>query len=197
MSVVINEQERRRHRLISEVSLREFGVAPKSILRMRGGICNEVYQTMLGRRELIARMNAAERFLLGSHNHIPLFKAKGNRVPDILAEDYSKQFIPYAYQILTKMEGLDIGDVIDTLSDEQLRAIAGEVSRIFRLLRDVRTNGQFGVLWGDERELVSSWTQYIRKMSEVITGCGKQTGVYDENIDRLLKWTNEEYKPYI
>jgi Phosphotransferase enzyme family/Glycosyl transferase family 2 len=147
MSVVSNEQERRRHQLISEVSLREFGVAPKSILRMRGGICNEVYQILLGRRELIVRMNAAERFLLGSHNHIPLFKAKGIRVPDILAEDYSKQFIPYAYQILIKMEGRDIGDVIDTLSDEQLRAIAGEVSRIFRLLRDVRTNGQFGVLW--------------------------------------------------
>jgi aminoglycoside phosphotransferase (APT) family kinase protein len=196
MSVVINEQERRRHQLISEVSLRELGVAPKSILRMRGGICNEVYQITLDGRELIIRMNAAERFLLGSYNHIPLFKAKGIRVPDILAEDYSKQFIPYAYQILTKLEGRDIGDVIDTLSDEQLRAIAGEVSRIFRQLRDVPTNGWFGVLWGDERELVSSWSQYIRRMSHVVAGWGRQTGVYDENIDRLLKWINEEYEPY-
>jgi hypothetical protein len=141
-------------------------------------------------------MNAAERFLLGSRNHIPLFKSKGIKVPDILAEDYSKQFIPYAYQILTKIEGRDISYVIDTLSDGQLRAIAGEVSRVFRQLRDVPTNGRFGVLWGDDRDLVNSWTLYIRKMSHVVAGWGTQTGVYDENLDRLLKWINEEYKAY-
>jgi aminoglycoside phosphotransferase (APT) family kinase protein len=196
MSAVSNKSERKRRQLIHEISLREFGVAPENILRMRGGICNEVYQISLERRELIVRMNAEERFLLGSHNHIPLFKAKGIRVPDILAEDYSKQSIPYAYQILTGIEGRDIGNVIDTLSDEQLRAIAGEVSRIFRRLRDVGTNGRFGVLWGDERELVTSWTSYIRKMSEVVAKWGKQTGVYDENLARLLKWINEEYEAY-
>src|ERR1041384_6871652 len=124
MSVVINELERKHHQLISEISLRELGEVPKSISRMRGGICNEVYQIRLNRRDLIVRMNAAERFLLGSHNHIPLFKAKGIKVPDILAEDYSKRFFPYAYQVLTKVEGRDIGDVIDTLSDDQLRLVA-------------------------------------------------------------------------
>jgi aminoglycoside phosphotransferase (APT) family kinase protein len=196
MSIVIDEQERMRHQLISEVSLMELGEAPKSILRMRGGICNEVYQISLDCRDLIVRMNAAERFLLGSRNHIPLFKSKGIKVPDILAEDYSKQFIPYAYQILTRIEGRDISYVIDTLSDGQLRAIAGEVSRVFRQLRDVPTNGRFGVLWGDDRDLVNSWTLYIRKMSHVVAGWGTQTGVYDENLDRLLKWINEEYKAY-
>ena len=136
MSGVIDEIERERHRLISEVSLREFGEAPKSISQMRGGICNEVYQISLDRRDLTVRMNAEERLSLGSHNHIPLLKAKGIRVPDIPAADYSKQLIPYAYHIITKIEGRDIGDVIDTLSDEQLEAIAREVSRIFRQLRE-------------------------------------------------------------
>jgi aminoglycoside phosphotransferase (APT) family kinase protein len=191
-----NELERKHHQLISEISLRELGEAPKSISRMRGGICNEVYQICLDRRDLIVRMNAEERFLLGSHNHIPLFKSKGISVPDILAEDYSKQFIPYAYQILTKTEGRDIGDVIDTLSDAQLRSIAGEVSRVFKQLRDVPTNGRFGVLWGDERELVSSWAEFVRRMSQVVAGWGKQTGVYDENLGRLLNWINEAYEAY-
>ena len=50
--------------------------------------------------------------MLGSHNHIPIFKSKGIRVPDILAEDYSKISIPFAYQALTKIEGRDIVDVI-------------------------------------------------------------------------------------
>jgi aminoglycoside phosphotransferase (APT) family kinase protein len=192
----MNESERRRHQLISEISLREFGVAPTSVSRMRGGICNEVYQISLDGRDLIVRMNAEKRCLLGSHNHIPLFKTKGIRVPDILAEDYSKQFIPYAYQVLTKIEGRDIGDVIDTLSDDQLRLVAKEVSRIFRQLRDVPTDGRFGVLWGDDRELVGSWTEYIRKMSNVVAGWGKPTGIYDESLDRLLKWINEEYAAY-
>jgi aminoglycoside phosphotransferase (APT) family kinase protein len=196
MSAIPDELERKHHQIISDISLREFGETPERISRMRGGICNEVYQIRLGPRDLIVRMNLAERFLLGSHNHIPLFKSRGIRVPDILAEDYSKHLFPYAYQVLTRIEGEDISDVIDTLSDGQLKSIAREVSGIFAQLRDVPTNGRFGVLWGDERELVSSWPEYIRKMSEVVAGWGKQTGVYDENLNRTLEWINEEYEAY-
>ena len=63
MSIAINKQEGRRHQLISEISLMQFGVAPKSIIRMQGGICNEVYQITIDGRDLIVRMNAEERFL--------------------------------------------------------------------------------------------------------------------------------------
>jgi hypothetical protein len=74
--------------------------------------------------------------------------------------------------------------------------VAKEVSGIFRRLRGVPTNGRFGVLWGDERELVNSWTEYVRRMSDVVAGWGRRTGVYDESLGRLLNRVNEEYEGY-
>ena len=88
-------------------------------------------------------MNTEPRYMLGSHNHIPVFRSKGISVPEILAEDYSKTLVPLAYQIVSKIEGRDIKDVIDTLSDEQLRAIGGEIANVFIQLRDVPNNGKF------------------------------------------------------
>jgi hypothetical protein len=72
---------------------------------------------------------AHDRFLMGSHDHIPKFKALDIRVPDILAEDYSKNLIPFSYQVLSKIDGEDLGQVIETLSDQQLQNLAKEVAR--------------------------------------------------------------------
>lgn len=83
---------------IIKVILQEYDQEPQRIVRMTSGICNEVYSVTLPNREIVIRLNSEERFLLGSHNHIPIFKARGIKVPDILAEDYSKTLIPYAYR---------------------------------------------------------------------------------------------------
>lgn len=181
---------------IARMITKDFGQEPKSISRMGSGICNEVYLVTLDNKEVIARLNKEERFLLGSHNHIPLFKSKGIVVPDILAEDYSKQIIPYAYQVLSKLEGQDIDKVIYTLTDEQLKTVAKEISNVFQQLKDVPTNGKYGVVWGDERELVSSWGESIRHMSNVVIGWGEKTGVIDDFLRTVLEELNEKYKDY-
>lgn len=181
---------------IAQIIRKEFCSEPGRIVKMGNGICNEVYLVEAGEREVVVRLNTAERFLLGSHNHIPIFQSKGIRVPDILAEDYSKTVLPYAWQVLTRIEGRDITDVIETLTDGQLRAIAAEISNVFRQLRTVPNNGKYGVLWGDGRELVDSWTAYIEHMTQVVLGWGASTGVLDKNLEHILTWINAEYKGY-
>jgi aminoglycoside phosphotransferase (APT) family kinase protein len=176
--------------------LKEFKEGSRYIRRLTSGICNEVYLVGLSDKEAVVRLNSQVRFLIGSHNHIPLFKARRIRVPDILAEDYSKTQIPYGYQVLSKVEGEDIGGVIETLADDQLKAIAREISNVFQKLRDVPTNGKYGVLWGDASELVDSWTQSIRHMSNVAVSRGSKTGVMDKNLLSALAWINEQYEPY-
>lgn len=76
---------------------------------------------------------------------------------------------------MSKVEGRDIGDIIHTLTNNyQLKGIAREISNIFQRLRDVPTNGKFGVVWGDGRELVDSWTESIQHMNnELWAGAGK------------------------
>ena len=119
---------------------------------MSNGICNEVYLVAAAGREVIIRLHVEPRYMLGSHNHIPVFKSKGISVPDILAEDYSKTDVPFAYQVLSKMEGRDIVDVIETLDDDQLRSRRRD-RKHFRQLSTVPNNGKFGVLWGDDKDL--------------------------------------------
>lgn len=114
------------------------------------GICNEVYSVSLPNREVIIRLSSVDKFLMGSHDHIPQLKKLGIRVSEILAQDYSRTTIPLAYQIQSKIEGTDLGDVIETLTDKQLHALAHEIVVIFDKIRTITTDGKFGVIWGGE-----------------------------------------------
>jgi len=181
---------------IAWISQKHFGIRPGRITRMGNGICNEVYAVEMDGREVIVRLKAEARYMFGSHNHIPIFRSKGISVPEILAEDYSNTLVPFAYQVLSKIEGRDIMDVIQTLSDDQFRAIAGEISNVFDQLRDVPNNGKFGVLWGDGDDLVDTWTADIARMTGVVIAWGSRTGVFDTKLEHILTRINSEYKTY-
>lgn len=182
--------------VINHIIRREFETMPGPIARMGNGICNEVYRVKVNGRKMAVRLHDEPRYMFGSHNHIPIFKSKGIRVPEILAEDYSKQFVPFAYQVLSWIEGRDIMDVIDTLTEDQLQSIAAEVSKVFDQLRDVPNNGKFGVLWGDGIDLVDSWADEIARITRVVIGWGTKTGVLDEMLEHILERINAEYREY-
>lgn len=181
---------------IKLITDQEFGEVPTSIRRMSNGICNEVYLVEAGGREVIVRLKREARYMLGSHYHIPVFQTLGIRVPEILAEDYSGSYVTLAYQVLSTIEGSDINDVIDTLSDDELKGIANEIANVFIKLRCVPNNGKFGVQWSDGDDLVDSWTGEVRRMTNVVLGWGAKTGVLDDEARDILEWINAEYKDY-
>ena len=88
---------------IEYIIRKEFGCEPGGIVRMSNGLCNEVYKVDAGTREVFVRLNRARRYPYGSHNHIPIFKARGIVVPEILAEDYSQTEMEFAYQVISKL----------------------------------------------------------------------------------------------
>ena len=182
--------------VIFQIMQKEFATVPGRIERMTNGICNEVYLVESGGREVIVRLHTEPRYLLGSHNHIPLFKSKGIPVPDILAEDYSKSVIPFAYQVQSKIDGRDIKDVIGTLSDDELRAVGAEIANVFRQLSGAANNGKFGVLWGDDKDLVDSWSAEVARVTKIVIGWGTKTGVLDAELEEILRFINSEYTGY-
>jgi aminoglycoside phosphotransferase (APT) family kinase protein len=184
------------HLDIEKIIEREFGQQVESIERMGNGICNEVYRVRAGELDCVVRLKAEGRYMYGSHNHIPIFRAAGIDVPEILAENYSPEWSPFAYQVLSVIPGRDINDVISTLSDDELKGIASHVSRVFDALEAVPNNGKFGVLWGDGDDLVDSWAAEIARMTKVAIGWGTRTGVLDAELAGILEWINAEYKPY-
>lgn len=180
---------------VNKIILKHFGVPPTKAIRMTTGIANEVYSASLPDKEVIVRIARIERFLLGSQKHIPIFKSLGIKVPDILAEDYAKTLIPFAYQIQSKIEGQDIGEVISTLSEDQLKDIAKEICNIFKKVRAIPSDGKFGYLFG-YKDLFNTWTERMVDMVKEAEKRGKQTGVMDESLELLLEKLLNENRVY-
>jgi|SRR3990167_1252999 len=86
--------------MVNTIIIHHFNHKPRFVRRITIGICNEVYAVGLADKEVIVRLSPEDKFLMGTHDHIPKFKALGITVPDIMAEDYSKIQIPFSYQIL-------------------------------------------------------------------------------------------------
>ncbi len=183
--------------MIHLITEARFSQTPQYIDRIAIGICNEVYRVGLKEREVIARLSHHDRFLMGSHDHIPKFKALGIRVPDILAEDYSKNLIPFSYQVLSKIDGEDLGQVIETLSDQQLQNLAKEVANIFEKVRTIPASDKFGVIWGGgDDEISDTWTERMEIWVEESKQRGLSTGVMDDEIAAIAENLYKRYQSY-
>ncbi len=182
---------------ISLIIDRHFHATPKAITRMTVGTANEVYAAALPDQEVIVRMSPYDKFLLGSRKNIPLFKSLGIPVPTILFENYNKDIVPYNYQILTKIPGEDIGEVIATLKNEQLKSVAQKVAEIItKIRRLIPSQGGFGYIYGNADNLVSTWTEYMQNSANQAIERGRQTGVLESWMKDLLDsivWDNKQY----
>lgn len=183
--------------MIETIIADHFKEHPKFIRRMVIGISNEVYEVGLNEKEVIVRLSPYNRFLMGSHDHIPKFKALGIKVPEILAEDYSKDRIPLSYQILSKIQGQDLAEVIEFLSDKQLKALAKEVAHIFKMVKTIPASDKFGVIWGGgDDEISDSWTERMQIWIDESKQRGKKTGVMDSDLEALADNLFKRYRPY-
>ena len=182
--------------MIHLITEARFNQTPQYIDRIAIGICNEVYRVGLKEREVIARLSPYDRFLMGSHDHIPKFKALGILVPDILAEDYSKNLVPFSYQVLSKIDGEDLGQVIETLSDQQLQNLAKEVANIFEKVRTIPSTDKFGVICGGDDEISDTWTERMEIWVEESKQRGLSTGVMNDEIAEIAENLYKRYQSY-
>lgn len=183
--------------MITTVISSHFGQIPNFIKRITIGTCNEVYDVGLQGKEVIVRLSPFDKYLMGSHDHIPKLKALGINVPDILMQDFSKIEIPLSYQIQSKIEGHDLGNVIETMTDIQLKALAKEIANIIRMIKTIPTNGKYGVIWGGgDNDISDTWTERMKIWIEESREHGCKTGVMDERMSALAENLYTNYKPY-
>ncbi len=182
--------------IVGKVVEKELGEAPTAVRRMTVGTANEVYVASLAAREVIVRLNADEKSIAGAEAHIALFKSKGIPVAEVIASDYSKSFVPFAYQIQSKLAGHDIGAVISTLGNEQLRGIAREIASIVRKLAPLPTNGKFGWSGGSSEASFASWLDVLKKLQRDVRGRTAQTGIVDQRYMDVMDRILEKYHGY-
>ncbi|OAI48511.1 hypothetical protein AYO45_04735 [Gammaproteobacteria bacterium SCGC AG-212-F23] len=184
-------------KMITSIIDYHFKQTPKSIHRISIGICNEVYNVRLENKETIVRLNNEDKFLMGSHDHIPKLKELGINVPDILIEDFSKKIIPFSYQIQNKIEGQDLDFVIESMTEEQLIELAKDIASIFKKVATIPASNQFGVVWGGgNNELNDSWTERMKIWINESYERGTKTGVMDDEILNIAKKLFTKYKIY-
>jgi len=183
--------------IVKQIVEKELGEVPRHIHRMTTGLANEVYSASLSSKDVIVRMNTNEKSMTGTEAHIALFKSVGITVPEMIASDYSKTFVPFAYQIQSKLPGRDINDVISSLTEQQLKDIAHEIAFISKKLSSLPTTGMFGWIGGRENDApFSSWLKLLSNMRKDVTERNAQTGVVSEKYISMLKIIIQKYREY-
>ena len=181
--------------LIQKIIFKQFGQKADKIERMMTGLDNEVYSAQVGGSDYIVRLNERDS-LKGSSKYIPLFKSKGIKVPDIIAEDYSKEVITYNWQILNKIEGVDIDRVISDLTDDQLKNIAREISNIVKKLILIPTNSSFGYIGISESKLKDSWIKVLKEMLITIKKRTEKTAVVKREYIEVFQMVLDNFADY-
>ena len=151
-----------------------------TIERLRTGICNEVFAVVINDAEYIVRLNKNTTEMRGSSLFIPKLAGLGIVVPRIIAEDYDTSKTGFGYQILERLPGTDLGNIIETLSNEQLVKVAKSVADIFQKLRTLPTNGSYGLIMDEYGGKFSHWKEWIDDDLKTAVTRGKETGFIDQ-----------------
>lgn len=164
---------------VRNISNKHIGEAT-TIERLRTGICNEVFAVSVGDAEYIVRINKNVAEMHGSSVFIPKLAELGIVVPRIIAEDYDVARMGFGYQILERLPGTDLGNVVEILSDEQLEKVAKSVADIFVKLRVLPTDGSYGLVMDEHGGKFSNWKEWVDDDLQTAEARGKETGFIDQ-----------------
>ncbi|MEO0895302.1 MAG: aminoglycoside phosphotransferase family protein [Bacteroidota bacterium] len=181
---------------IQSLSQFVFGQHPSYVEKKTIGICNEVYEIGLKSGPVILRMNTQKDLLYGTHKFLPLFKELGIKTPDILADDYTQDDFPFCYQFLTKLEGKDLGIVMEQLSSENLKGIAAEISDIFDKFNTLPYQKSFGGIRGVSEEHLPSYWHIIQNKREGLLKATIEKKVIEHRSFDILDELIGRYEAY-
>jgi len=173
-----------------------FQEIPKKIERKTVGICNEVYEIEFSDSRCILRMNEEKKYIYGTHKFLPIFQKLQIKTPYIIAEDYSKKQFPFCYQFLSKINGQDLGLVINQTNIADLKKIAIDVSKIFDKFNTLPAKSSFGGMTGLDEENYGSLVEIIDKERKIILERNKKTNVIDKETMDVLHQLINRYQPY-
>ncbi len=186
----MNKQE------IKKICEKVFHELPVEIIKKTVGICNEVFEVRFKENSYILRMNKEKKHLYGTHKFLPIFQKLQIKTPIIIAKDYSKEQFPFCYQILSKIEGMDLGVIIHEVNKNDLKSIAQEVSAIFDKFNSLPQESTFGGMTGLDDEKYNSLTEIIENQKKTILERNEKTKVIDKETIDVLNEVVNTYQSY-
>jgi aminoglycoside phosphotransferase len=138
------------------------GSPPVEVRRFGMGLHHYVFEVRFENRASVVVRIASEHSrsaLIGASKLSRRLRPFGVPLPQIIAEGLSHR-LPHL--VLERLPGTDLGNVVQTLSDSRLEAIAEEVARAQRITGDIGSAGRYGYAVDASDAPHGRWSQVLQ-----------------------------------
>ncbi len=169
-----------------------------SIERFETGLAHYVYDVTLGDgRKVVARLASPgnDATLAGAVYWSQKLRPLGVPLPELLAYDLTRQKFNYAYLLLERLPGQDLGLVYPGLSVPQKRDLAREIARIQGIVNALPPGPGYGFALSYEANLKASWTVVLGDLARTRLWI-KQAGVFKPQVVDRVRKALARFEPY-
>jgi aminoglycoside phosphotransferase (APT) family kinase protein len=141
-----------------------LGREVRALRRFPTGLCHYVYEVQLADgSQLVARLAAASsrQLLEAGVRWSALLRPLGVPLPEELAHDLDERSIPFAFVLLERLPGIDLGLAYAGLSLSDKARIANDVVGAQRLVHKLPTGTRYGYASSPDAAPFASWADVI------------------------------------
>ncbi len=123
-----------------------LGQSVLSVRRFPTGLCHYVYDVATSTQKLVVRIADPNTYslLAAGVYWSQILSPLGVPLPRLMYSDLECKIVPFAFMLLERLPGTDLGNVYPTLSPDQKYTIAGDVVRLQRQVGRLPSGSGFG-----------------------------------------------------
>lgn len=171
-----------------------------SIKRFETGLAHYVFDvTCEEGRKIVARLASPgnNATLAGAVYWSERLRPLGVPLPALLAYDLTRQKFDYAYLLLERLPGQDLGLVYPGLTVPQKRDLAREVARVQRIVNALPPGPGYGFAITYGAKLKASWAEVVIGDLERSLRRIEQAGVFDPEVVGRVQGALALFEPYL
>lgn len=170
--------------IINEICLRHFNKYPDKIKRFEMGYGNYVYKINFNEDRFIVRTSFGKEAYKDMIYWVNKLMPLGLPIPKILSNGI---YDDVSYLILTYIQGEDLGNVYNTLSDYEKKMIARDIVGIQNKVSTLPQNSGYGYLTSYEDEnFNNNWKEVIISHLDRSKNRMKENKIFDyRKVDRI------------
>ncbi len=166
---------------VIELCQRLFESPVRSVARFPTGLCHYMYDVVLADgRGIVVRMatDGTRALLKGGLNWSGVLRLLGIPLPALIAADAAAK--PFAYMVIERLPGTDLGNLYPTLTAAEKRELAYKLAEIQLVMATLPNGKGYGDAHGpDEPSLCHTWKEVLNGSLVHAMKWTKSAGIVD------------------